>query len=257
MTNEKEIELCRKYQEDNKSTVELAEEYGLSPPTISKILKRHDVNIRTRSERQKLALQTGRHPSLPREWNKERRKKQSEKMRQVYHSLPEEKKELHRNKAKEAYEKRSEEDRKRLVRLGSESSIRATRIGSKAERYLAGALRKLGYNVKIHEGRVFYGEKLQIDILIPGMKVCIEVDGPTHYSEIFGKERLDNQRAADNRKNGLVMDHGFVMIRVRNDLQNFTEYFGDRMVKKVVEVLKQIKEKFPDRDNRFFHIDEC
>lgn len=254
MDKKTELEICEKYR-NNFSTVQLSKEYGVSCPTISKILKKNGEEIRSRSDRQKVALQTGRSPPLNRKWDKKRREKHSERMKKVYDSLPQEKIEEHREKSRIAYEQRSEEEKKRLTKLGSESSIRATKIGSKAERYLAAALKKNGYKIKFHCNNIFYGEKLQIDMMIPSIKVVIEVDGPTHYSKIFGVERLEKQRIADNRKNGLVMDHGFVMIRIRNDKKNFTDFFGERMANRVLEILEEIKREFPPREKRLFHID--
>jgi hypothetical protein len=54
--------LEREYVQLSRSTYELAEQQGVSQKTIVRALKHHGLPIRDKSEAQKAALKSGRHP---------------------------------------------------------------------------------------------------------------------------------------------------------------------------------------------------
>ena len=67
---------------------------------------------------------------------------------------------------------------------------KASEEGSKLERYLFAGLLKDGYRVNFHVEQKLSNQKLQIDMVIPTLKLAIEVDGPSHFEPIWGEKNL-------------------------------------------------------------------
>lgn len=55
-----ELEICRKYREDEESTVSLGEEYGISATQVRRILIKHSEHVRDKTEAQEIAIKKGR-----------------------------------------------------------------------------------------------------------------------------------------------------------------------------------------------------
>lgn len=72
---------------------------------------------------------------------------------------------------------------------------------SKAEDYLSGLIRKDFPALKfIQNDRTLLSSGLEVDIVIPRLKLAIELNGPVHYSPLFGNQKLAKIQAADISK---------------------------------------------------------
>lgn len=56
------------------------------------------------------------------------------------------------------------------------------------------------------------GNNMEIDLAIPTLKIAIEVNGPVHYKELFGKEVLKKTQERDRKKADILNKIGYQLI---------------------------------------------
>lgn len=236
----------------------VAKELGVGGSLISRLLVFHKIPIRDKSQAQKIALDNGTstHPtkgkkidqktrvkigeSLYKIWQKNR-KNLTEKYRaigiEVWNSIPEEKKKEMKDKAATALKKSSQ-------------------FGSKLEFFLFNYLSTNNFRCVLHKKHLVTAEQLEIDIFLPEDGICIEVDGLSHYYPIWGDEELQQRIDCDAKKNGLLLNDGYVIIRIRN-LKNYVSQAALRDVGgKLINIINDIKKKFPENiDDRLIYLD--
>lgn len=236
------------------SVPDLAKEYGTYPLKICRLIRASGGRLRTKSESQKLALETGRaiHPTNGPHFTEEKREQLSEKMHSIYSSFPEEKKKRISEKCRESYHSRSDEEKENLRVLSHAAILRAAREGSKMEHFFFDKLTEEGYTIVFHKKGFILNDNLEIDLLIPSLKVAIEVDGIYHYEDIHGDLKKVSRK--DDEKNGLLLAAGYVVIRILNDLQN-TSLYGLKQKYEVLSAkLQEIKANFPPVGERLIFL---
>ena len=82
---------------------------------------------------------------------------------------------------------------------------------------------------------------LEIDLLIPSHKLAIEVDGITHYYPVYGQERLEMQQNADRRKDGLLMQAGISVLRLKCLYRKVSPSRKEKALNHVLDVLEQFE----------------
>jgi len=240
--------------ESGKSVPELAEEYGTYPLKICRLIRSSGGKLRSKSESQKLALDKGRavHPTNGPNFTEEKRLELSDKMHNIYLGYSKEKKKEISEKCQSSYNSRSEEEKDNLRKLSHAAILKSSREGSKMEHFFFDKLTEDGYNIVFHKKGFILNDHLEIDLLIPAMKVAIEVDGIYHYENIHGDLRKVNKK--DDEKNGLLIGAGYVVIRILNDLQN-TSLYGLRQKYEVLRTkLEELKEGFPPVSERLIFL---
>ena len=84
---------------------------------------------------------------------------------------------------------------------------------SKAEDYLSGLIRRDFPSLKmIQNDRALLPSGLEIDIVIPHLKLAIELNGPVHYFPLFGDEKLSKIRSADILKQVEIQAAGYSLL---------------------------------------------
>ncbi len=239
---------------DGKSVPELAEEYGTYPLKICRLIRSYGGRLRTKSESQKLALEKGRavHPTNGPNFTEEKRKLLSYKMHSIYDGFSDEKKKGISEKCRENYHSRSDEEKQELRRLSHAAILKSSREGSKMEHFFFDKLTEEGYSIVFHKKGFILNDNLEIDLLIPSMKVAIEVDGIYHHEDIHGDLKKVSKK--DEEKNGLLIASGYVVIRIVNDLQNTSLYGLNQKYEILSKALLGIKEKFPPIDERLIFL---
>ena len=96
-------------------------------------------------------------------------------------------------------------------------------------------------------------ERLHIDLFLPDISTAIEVDGPSHFEPVWGDEALSRTQRSDQQKTGLLLSSGFVLIRVKQT-KGLSEKYKRETLSKILSELKQIKKKYPSRENRYIEI---
>lgn len=230
-----------------KSVGEIAEAYGTYENRIRRILIKAGVKLRSKSEAQKLCLSKGRkeHPTAGKNMSDETKSKIGQKVSKTLRKISKQRSES----AKKAWRKFSAEQRAEINKKRN-SGIRATAIrGSKIEHIVVAALRERGYNVSFHKKHALSNEQLEIDIYLPELGVAIEVDGPSHYLPIWGKDaneretRLLKTQQADAQKNGLLMSAGVKVIRARTpDITTISQVIKDQVKANIYKALDTVLE---------------
>jgi very-short-patch-repair endonuclease len=243
------------YNNQNKSTYEIAQELNTYPNKIRRTLIKHGYNLKNKSEAQKNALKSGRceHPTAGKKRSIDEKIRISEGMESHWGAMSDKEREVRAKKAKDNWNNMSSEQKEKMRSKGIEAIRVAAREGSKMEKFIANRVRAAGFTVKMHEV-IIPAENLEIDLYIPKIKTIIEVDGPSHFLPIWGEEKLQKQVNADLRKSGALLSKGYAVIRVKSLGQESLSK-REQIVETVINHLNNIDSKFPPKSERFIEVE--
>ena len=253
--NEKEI--IDLYTKGNKSTYEIATYMNTYPNKIRRILMKHEIEMKDRSEAQKNALKMGKSkiPTLGRKRTKEERLKISSGLCKSWENLSEKEYDKRVAGAKKRWSELSDEDKQHMVNAAIKSIQLAGKEGSKLEKFLYREIVSQGYKVEQHKKNLIPNENLEIDMYFPEIKTILEIDGPSHFLPIWGEEKLQKQIKSDSNKTGLILSKGFVIIRVKNIKDSLPLSQQEELKNNILEQLHNIKTKFPPKSKRYIEMD--
>ena len=176
------------YEKEGMSTYQIAEHLSTYPNKIRRTLKKHGIELKTRSEAQKNALSNGRakHPTVGRKRTTEERLKISSSVCDYWESMSEDDYKERCNQAFVRWHSMPEEQREHICSLAIQAIQKAGKEGSKMEKFVLSQLESEGYVVEFHKKSLIPNENLEIDLYIPELKTIIEVDGPSHFLPIWG-----------------------------------------------------------------------
>lgn len=247
------------YQELKHSTYTLAQFFQTYPNKIRRKLLDMGVKLRDKSEAQKTALETGRHvhPTLGRKRTESEKIKISEGVARVWEDMTLEEKESRSQMAKDNWEAMTFDERQNLKKKAGAAVRESAEHGSKLERYLLFELRRNGYQVEFHRENLVNNEKLQMDLFLPELEppIVIEIDGPAHFFPIWGEESLVKHLNSDRLKNGLLLEAGYIVIRIKHLVKNLSEIHKRRVLTSLLEVLQSIERTLPAEDKRLIEIE--
>lgn len=252
-----EQRIVKLYEKEGKSTYEIAEDVGTYPNKIRRILKKHGVAIKTRSQAQRNALQGGRatHPTDGKTRTKEERIKISTSVQKYWEGMSDEEYALRADGARERWYAMTEHERSRISGMALEAIQKAGKEGSKLEKFLLEEINSSGYYVEFHRKGIIPNENLEIDLYIPELKTIIEVDGPSHFLPIWGEEKLQKQIKADSHKTGLILSKGYVIIRIKSFGDFVSLNVKESLSKDILDQLEKIKDTFPPQSKRLIEIE--
>lgn len=243
--------LAEEYGRKERSIHEIAEECSTYPNKVRRALIKHGLHLRDKSEAQKVAIKSGRHPHPTKGKHRDQATKNriGESVAKAWEVMSEEDRSKHANRAKQQWDAMSEGEREEMRRLAAEGVRRAATEGSKLEQYLLVGLRASGYTVEFHKEFVTAAEKQHIDLFLPTLRVAIEIDGPSHFLPIWGEDRLERTIFADQKKTGLLMQAGYLVIRIKNLSKSLSEIRHRSVLKNLIDVLHS------ESPNRFIEIE--
>tara|TARA_R100001198_G_C5193051_1_gene184982 strand:- start:555 stop:1067 length:513 start_codon:yes stop_codon:yes gene_type:complete len=157
--------------------------------------------------------------------------------------------------SKKQWAEMSEENKANLRKLAAEAVRKASKEGSKIEKFIYEGLTKLGYDVIFHKRGLIANQNLEVDLFIPSINTAIEIDGPAHFLPIWGEESLNRHIRADAQKAGLLMNRGFVILRVKNIIRNLSQKNMRETLAAIIVELKKIEKKFPPATKRLIEIE--
>lgn len=228
-----------------KSIKEIANSAGTYYSKVRRALIKHGAIIRNKSEAHKLALSSGKatHPTLGRKRREDEKKNISEAQLKRWQEMSEEEKSSIINKKREEWKKRGIESIEEMRKKAFSEIRKAARDGSSIERYLASELKLLGYNVQFHKNNLIPNEKLHIDIFLPDLYTAVEIDGPSHFSLIWGDSSLRRNRLSDKQKNGLLTGNGYNVVRLQIKFKHKSSAKLRTALNILLKVLNNIKLK--------------
>lgn len=249
--------ILQMYTEQNKSTYEIAEHFKTYPNKIRRILIKQGVELKTKSEAQKNAIERGiaSHPTSGKQRTMEEKIKISSSLQKYWDNMSEEDYNQKINQSRERWNNMSESERTNMMDAAIKGIQLAGKEGSKLEKFLYSELTSAGYKIEFHKKQLIQNENLEIDMYVPRLKTIIEIDGPSHFLPIWGEEKLQKQIKADAHKTGLILSKGMVIIRVKNisDAQSLAS--KEKLRLDILNCLSKIDKKFPPQSERYIEIE--
>lgn len=255
-SSEQEELLRSLYNDHNLSWVEIAELGNSYPNKIRRLAKKLNIASRDKKDAQSNALKNNRHPHPTKDkgHRQESKIKISDKMSDYYENISQADRDKLVEDAKKRWSKKSAEEIRDMREAANAATRRAAKEGSMLEKYLLLGLINNGYRPQFHKEHFVIREKLQIDIFIGELNVAIEIDGPTHFRDIWGEDTLRKNQIRDNQKSGLLLQKGYAIIRVKQT-KDLSDKHKRTILKLLLEKLAEIKTKFPPVGNRIFTIE--
>ncbi len=252
---QQKVALINLHHTKNLSITNIAEIYDTYPNKIRRLADTLGIKRKNRSETQKAALATGVaiHPTKGKKHSEASKIKISDTVAKSWADIDDDERERRREVSKLAWDSRSDADKTDFWQKGHQSVRAASRTGSKFEKLIFDALTASGYKVGIHTEATLANVKLHLDLILPELTTVIEVDGPSHFRAVWGAEALKRTQKTDNQKNGLVLNAGYCIIRVRQT-QSLSKVFVRKTIQAILDQLQVIEKKFPKAGNRLFYI---
>ena len=234
------------HHQDNMSVYEIAEHFNTYPNKIRRHAKKLGANIRNKSEAQKTALATGRqqHPTKGTVRDESVKIKISESVAEVWDTMPAKEKKRRVQLAKDQWSEMTDQDKQNLQDKAYIGIRKAAKYGSKLEVAILEWLVDQGYQITFHKQHIIGNEKMHLDMVIRDLTIAIEIDGPSHFQPIWGKDKLVKSQAADNKKDGLLLNAGFSIIRIRQE-KDLTK----KLVRDILYELESVLEKIKNKKN--------
>ena len=252
LNNQDKIAIIHKmYEVENKSFQDIADTLCTYSNRIRRDAIKFNIKIRDKSAAQKNALQTGKHkhPTKGQVRTDEVKHKIGHSVLKVWEEISEDKLTERKHKAKANWDNLSNDDKLNMQKKANDAVRLSSKTGSKLEKFLLDALIKDGYRVNFHQEQTLVVTKLQIDLFIPSMGVAIEIDGPSHFLPVWGEDALKKNQTYDNKKTGLILGKGWVLIRIKQ-LKDFSTSRSQQVYQKLKEILVSISQTFPSPSNR-------
>jgi very-short-patch-repair endonuclease len=243
--------LTQEYEINNKSFRDIADSYGTYANKVRRDAIKFNIKIRDKSEAQKNALSSGKaeHPTKGKIRSNEVKEKIGMSVMNAWDSLDQATMQQRKDKARQNWENLSEDVKENILREANSAVRQASKIGSKLEIYLFNSLLQDGYRVDFHKEQTLSNTKLQIDLFLPTLNTAIEVDGLSHFEPVWGHDTLSRNQGYDNKKTGLILGKGLVLIRIKQ-LKDFSPSRAKVLYSELKTILENIKTKFPDSDHR-------
>jgi very-short-patch-repair endonuclease len=254
---EHEHVIRRMYNEGN-SSYEIAEHLNTYSTKILRALKYLKIEARDYEDAQKIAIKKGRS-KIPVEkggtLTEAHKIAVSEGRAKAWSEVSDEERARLSEISKAQWRAMSDEDKHNLRSLAAAAVREAAVDGSKTEKHLRKTLTEAGWSVRFHEKNLLPGQSLEIDLFVSDLKTAIEIDGPSHFLPIWGEEKLQKHQKADDRKSGLLMSAGYVLIRVKQLTKTLSQHKLRVVSERVLEELQKVHQKFPDPANRLIEIE--
>lgn len=243
--------LITEYEKNSKSFQDIAKEYGTYSNKIRRDAIKFKIKIRDKSQAQKNALATGKadHPTKGKERSEDVKNKIGTSVMEAWENLDDNELQSRKEKARQNWEKLPDDIKENILQQANSAVREASKKGSKLEIFLLNKLLQDGYKVDFHKEQTLANTKLQIDLFLPNLNVAIEVDGLSHFEPVWGKDTLQRNQKYDNKKTGLILGKGLVLIRIiqKKDFSNARANF---LYQQLIVELQKIQQKFPASNNR-------
>lgn len=254
--NKKDI-ILSEYTNKKLSFAEIAKLYGTYSNKIRRDAIRFGISIRSKSDAQKTALVSGRHshPTKGKPRTEQTKSKIGMSVLNSWETMSEEELERRKQIARNNWDKLSDDEKQSILQSANNAVRDAGKHGSKLELYMMNELLKDGYRVEFHKEQVLLNTKLQIDLFLPTINTAIEIDGPSHFQPVWGEQTLEKNQKYDNKKTGLILGKGMVLIRVKQT-KDFSRSRAKKLYSDLKLIIENISNKFPDSDKRYIEIGE-
>lgn len=253
--SQKKSLLIEQYEGHNRSFQDIAKTCGTYANKIRRDAIKYGIKIRDKSSAQKNALKTGKatHPTKGKVRSDDIKNKIGLSVMQSWENLDSKTLKKRKDTARKNWENLSEDTKENILREANAAVRESSKKGSKLEKFVLNELIKDGYKVEFHKEQSLLNTKLQIDLFLPTLNIAIEVDGPSHFKPVWGQENLKRNKGYDNKKTGLILGKGLVLIRIKQT-KDFSKARAQTIYSALKNQLISIQQKFPHKDNRNLEI---
>jgi very-short-patch-repair endonuclease len=247
--------IIKDYVNSKKSLADMASDYGTYANKIRRDAIRLNIPLRDKSAAQKNALKTGahKHPTKGTKRSDITKNKIGRSMINNWSELEESEKLKRKNKAKLAWESKSEDEKILMLRKANIAVRETSKVGSKLEKFLLKELINVGFQPEFHKEQTLSNTKLQIDLYLPTISTAIEVDGPSHFLPVWGEKALKQNQDYDNKKTGLILGKGMMLIRIKQT-KDFAPTRAKIIFGKLYEIILDIAKNRDNYKNRTIEI---
>jgi len=256
--NDQELEqyIRKEYETNKKSFAVIAKELDTYQNWVLRKAKRFNIPIRDKSAAQSLALESGRqaHPTKGMVRDEATKNKIGKSVSENWECLNDTEREHRSQIGKDSWDKKSEFEKKKLLKQAGEAIRKTSKVGSKLEQYLARGLTKAGYVVELHKMRVVANEKIHFDLFFPQNNIVCEINGIGHTKAVWGEEKLLQTKISDSKKVGLVLGRGLVMI-VINQTKYISKTYMQSVFDKLLPIVEDVVKQFPPPEERYIVIE--
>lgn len=241
---EKEKIITKLYVKEKKSFAIMANELSTYANKIRRDAIKFNIKIRDKSDAQKNAISSGvvDHPTKGKKRSEEVKNKIGLSVMSVWDNMSDSEFKSRQEKARQQWLKMDDEQKQNIIKLANEAVRSSSKTGSKLEQYLLQGLLNNGIKVDFHKEHNLLNTKLQIDLFLPELNTAIEVDGPSHFLPVWGDDALKRNIKYDNKKNGLLLGKGCVIIRIKQT-KDFSPSRAKLILDEVMARVQDIRNK--------------
>ena len=164
-----EQEIIHLYTEKKMSTLEIAQKFNTYPNKINRVLKKHEVQLRSRNDAARISVEK----NGPKKLKESTKRKISEFQGKLWENATEERKQERIEHGKNCWNKKTASERTALIKQGQQTSQQASRIGSKMEHALLENLTYHGFKVEFHKEHWLQNHRLQLDLFVPDISCLL------------------------------------------------------------------------------------
>lgn len=243
--------------EQQKAISVIAPLMGTYTNKIRRWAQKNSIVLRDKSEAQKTALETGQtnHPTKGKKRTEAEKIKIGNTVAEKWESISDEERERRAKVAKVNWDSRTNEAIQEMHDKATKGRLDAAKDGSKLEKIVLSTLIEMGYDVQFHKEHLLLNERVHLDLWLPKLRTAIEIDGPTHFLPIWGEANLKKTQNTDNIKDGLLLNAGYCIIRMRQK-KNLSKTYVSNLIADLLVILQSIELKFPEQGKRKVTIGE-
>jgi very-short-patch-repair endonuclease len=247
--------LKEQYENNKKSFQDIAKMTGTYANRLRRDAIKFKIKIRDKSEAQKNALKSGRvdHPTKGKERSENTKSKIGLSVLESWEKLSDSELQKRKDKARDNWNSLDENEQEEILKKANEAVRESSKSGSKLEKYLLTELLRDGHSVEFHKEQNLANTKLQIDLFIPKLSIAIEVDGPSHFEPVWGDDVLKRNKSYDNKKSGLILGKGLVLIRIKQS-KDYSKSRAYLIYQELKNHIANISNNFPSVNNRTINI---
>jgi very-short-patch-repair endonuclease len=233
--------LDQEYIQNRRSLEDIANENCTYPNKVRRALVKFGIALRNKSEAQSAALESGRHKhptkGIPR--SQSTKDQIGRKVAQAWRELPLEEKFERITTARKNWSALTQEDKDNLHQLALTAIREAGRVGSKTERFLYDKLVEFNITADLHFA--VPQTKFVVDLFLPTKNTIIQIDGPSHFLDIWGKDELDKRQILDQSENEELLRFGYRVIRVKLIQKNISKTYQLALFEEILKQLDKTK----------------
>jgi very-short-patch-repair endonuclease len=218
--------LQKHYVKDKKSTVAIAKMIGGYPEQVNRALKKFGLPIRSKSKASRnFYKQGGENSRKGYQFTEEEKDKASIVAKDYWLSDASADAKAKISKSSQAMwnDKTDQEKAEAVARLHAGCRV-ASQQGSRAQKKIAEILRtKYGYATMEGVTELAGIGNLEVDIALPQDGLIIEVDGITHFKQVYSDNRYERAQEHDKRKNDIMTGAGWSVIRVQLTCERYSK----------------------------------